>query len=74
MKNRFKILFVLVVLLVVSCTKEVIKPNSSNDESFSTKSTSVNPSSDVSKGEPGITDPNNDPDMIIKKIVVIKPH
>lgn len=80
MKNIIKISFIAVVFLAVSCNKEVIRPNAPADSSTNTdvfvSKCSTNKSPDQSKpmGEPGITDPNNDPDMIIKKVVVVKPN
>ena len=76
MKNLIKISLIAVTFLVVSCNKEVIQPNtSSNDEVFVMKSSqNNNPDYNKGVGEPSITDPNNDPDIIIKKTVIIKPN
>ena len=76
MKNLVKISLFAIALIAVSCNKEVIKPNTSTqDEIFVQKSASnANPGFDRTNGGSGITDPNNDPDMIIKKAVVIKPN
>ena len=74
MKNLIKISLIAVTFLVVSCNKEIIRPNSSvNDEEIVLKSMKSN-YADKNKDnfDPGITDPNNDPDMNIKKVVVIK--
>ena len=74
MKNIIKISLIAVVFLVVSCNKEVIRPNnSSNEEVFVLKSkTNTTPDPTKPTAGPGITDPNNDPDLLIKKAVVIK--
>lgn len=78
MKNIIKISLFALAFFVVSCNKEVIKPNcpfnNETDESVVMKSAPVNPNGNGTKGEPGITDPNNDPDMVIKKVVVLKPN
>lgn len=76
MKNIIKISFIAVIFLVVSCNKEVIRPNTpGNTDVFVSKSSTINnPNQPRPAGDPGITDPNNDPDMIIKKVVVIKPN
>ena len=75
MKNLIKISLIAVTFLAFSCNKEVIRPNTSpSDETFVMKSsTNNNPNSGVvSDGGTGITDPNNDPDINIKKVIVIK--
>lgn len=76
MKNIIKISLFAFALIAVSCNKEVIKPNSSAQDEVFVKKSNTNTSSDFNKqiDNSGITDPNNDPDMIIKKVVIIKPN
>lgn len=64
MKRVIYIAFVVVGLLAVSCSKETIRPVSTENEEIPTwKSTSSNPGNENVPSGPGtITDPNNDED------------
>ena len=74
MKNLIKISLIAVAFLAFSCNKEIIKPNTpSHTEEIVLKCNQAStPDNNKGAGDPGITDPNNDPDMNIKKVTTIK--